>query len=141
MRRWALGLALGMGAAAAAAAPAPAAVKHYWVAAVPVTWNVMPNQRDAIMGMTYPPSATVFPTVVYKRYTKNWKRQLPNEPQGDGNQDLMPGPLLRARVGDRLRIHFKNMDRAFDAPALDALPRRPLPPELGRRVPARLLGP
>jgi len=70
MRRWALGLALGMGAAAAAAAPAPAAVKHYWVAAVPVTWNVVPNQRDAIMDMMYPPSETVFPTVVYRRYSK-----------------------------------------------------------------------
>ena len=93
-----------------AAAPASAAVKHYWVAAVPVTWNVVPNQRDAIMGMTYPPAQTVFPTVVYRRYTKNWKRPLPNEPQGGGNQDLMPGPLLRARVGDRLRVHFKNMD-------------------------------
>ena len=56
MRRWALGLALGMGAAALAAAPAPAAVKHYWVAAVPVTWNVVPTQHDAIMDMMYPPS-------------------------------------------------------------------------------------
>ncbi len=116
MRRWALGLALGMGAAALAAAPAPAAVKHYWVAAVPVTWNVVPTQHDAIMDMMYPPSDTIFPTVVYKRYTKNWKRQLPNQPQGDGNQDQMPGPLLRARVGDRLRIHFKNMDTTFKRP-------------------------
>jgi FtsP/CotA-like multicopper oxidase with cupredoxin domain len=113
VRRWALGLVLGMGAAAAAAAPAPAAVKHYWVAAVPVTWNVIPNQRDAIMGTTFPPAQTVFPTVVYRRYTKNWKRPLANEPQGDGNQNLMPGPLLRARVGDKLRIHFKNMDTTF----------------------------
>ena len=39
-----------------------------------------------------------------------------NQPQGDGNQDLMPGPLLRARVGDRLRIHFKNMDTTFKRP-------------------------
>ena len=107
---------LGMGAAALAAAPAPAAVKHYWVAAVPVSWNVVPNQHDAIMGMMYPPSETVFPTVVYRRYSKNWKRPLNNQPQGDGNQDLMPGPLLRARVGDRLRIHFKNLDTTFKRP-------------------------
>jgi len=103
-------------AAAAAAAPAPAAVRHYWVAAVPVTWNIVPNQRDAIMDMMYPPSQTVFPTVVYRRYSKNWKRPLSNEPQGDGNQDLMPGPLLRARVGDRLRVHFKNLDTTFERP-------------------------
>ena len=112
-RRIAVLAVLGIGAAASAAAPASGAVRNYWVAAVPVTWNVVPNQHDAIMGMMYPPSQTVFPTVVYRRYTKNWKRPLPNAPQGGGNQDLMPGPLLRARVGDRLRIHFKNMDTAL----------------------------
>jgi FtsP/CotA-like multicopper oxidase with cupredoxin domain len=107
---------LGMGAAVAAAAPASAATKHYWVAAVPVTWNIVPNQRDAIMGMTYAPAQTIFPTVVYRRYSKNWRKPLANEPQGDGNQNLMPGPLLRARVGDRLRVHFKNMDTTFRHP-------------------------
>jgi manganese oxidase len=115
-RRATLVALLGMGAAAAAAAPASAAVRDYWVAATPVTWNIVPNQRDAIMGMTYTPAQTVFPTVVYRRYSKNWRRPLANEPQGDGNQNLMPGPLLRARVGDRLRVHFKNMDTAFKRP-------------------------
>ncbi len=33
-----------------------------------------------------------------------------------GNQDLIPGPLLRARVGDRIRVHFKNLDNAFRRP-------------------------
>src|SRR3954470_8088188 len=28
----------------------------------------------------------------------------------------MPGPLLRARVGDRLRVHFKNLDTTFKRP-------------------------
>jgi FtsP/CotA-like multicopper oxidase with cupredoxin domain len=105
-----------MGAAAAAAAPASAAVRNYWVAATPVTWNIVPNGRDAIMGTTYTPAQTVFPTVVYRRYSRNWRKPLANEPQGDGNQNLMPGPLLRARVGDRLRVHFKNMDTAFKRP-------------------------
>jgi FtsP/CotA-like multicopper oxidase with cupredoxin domain len=27
-----------------------------------------------------------------------------------GNQNLIPGPLLRARVGDHIVVHFKNMD-------------------------------
>jgi FtsP/CotA-like multicopper oxidase with cupredoxin domain len=103
-------------ALALTAPPASAAVKNYWVAAVPVTWNIVPNQRDAMMGTTYPPAQTVFPTVVYRRYSQHWGRPLPNEPQGDGNQDLMPGPLLRARVGDRLRVHFKNMDTTFKRP-------------------------
>ena len=105
-----------LAAAAATAAPASGAVRHYWVAAVPVTWNIVPNQRDAIMGTTYDPSQTVFPTVVYRRYTRNWGRPLHNAPNGSGNQNLMPGPLIRARVGDRIRVHFKNRDTLFRHP-------------------------
>ena len=46
-----------IGAASLLAAPsASGATRDYWVAAVPVTWNIVPNQRDAIMGMEYTPS-------------------------------------------------------------------------------------
>ena len=46
------------GAARLLAAPAAsAAIREYWVAAVPVTWNIVPNGRDAIMGIAYDPSA------------------------------------------------------------------------------------
>jgi len=91
-------------------------VREFWVAAVPVTWNMVPNQRDAIMGTDYDPSQTVFPTVVYRRYARRWDRPLPNPPVGSSNQNLIPGPLLRARVGDRLLVHFKNLDFAFRRP-------------------------
>ena len=47
--------------------------------------------------------------------------------------NLDPGPLLQRRVGDRLRVHFKNLDTLARA-ALDALPRRPVPAGLGRRL-------
>jgi manganese oxidase len=101
------------GAAALAAAPvASGKVRAYWVAAAPATWNAVPNGRDAIMGTRYDASQTVFPTVVYRRYTRNWKRPLRNTL----DQDLIPGPLLRAREGDRLRIHFKNLDTLYDRP-------------------------
>ena len=47
----------------------------------------------------------------------NWGRPIANVPApGSGNSDLMPGPLIKARVGDRLRIHFKNLDTAFNRP-------------------------
>ena len=100
------------GAAASLAAPASGAVQHYWVGAAPVTWNMVPNGRDAIMGMMFDPSVTVFPTVVYRRYTRNWRKPLRNTP----DQDLVPGPLLRARVGDKLRVHFKNFDTLHHQP-------------------------
>jgi FtsP/CotA-like multicopper oxidase with cupredoxin domain len=91
-------------------------VQQYWVAAVDVTWNQMPNGHDPITGTVYPPAETVFPTVVYRRYDAGWKHPQSNAPPGSGNQDLIPGPLLRARVGDTILVHFKNMDFAFKRP-------------------------
>jgi len=108
----ALVAALATGAAASLAAPASGAVRHYWVGAAPVTWNMVPNQHDAIMGMMFEPAETVFPTVVYRRYTRNWRKPLRNTP----DQDLVPGPLIRARVGDKLRVHFKNFDTFHHQP-------------------------
>src|SRR3954452_15312348 len=105
------------GAVASAAAPAAFAhVREYWVAAVPVTWNMVPNQRDAISGTDYFAADTVLPTVVYRRYTRHWRRVVRNVGSGTSNQDLIPGPLLRARVGDRILVHFKNMDRLYRRP-------------------------
>ena len=106
------------GAAAFAAAPrAAAATRDVWVAAVPApTWNMAPNGRDAIMGSALAPGQTVFPTVVYRRFTRRWGHPLANAAAGSGNQDAIPGPLLRAQVGDHLRVHFKNLDSATARP-------------------------
>jgi len=86
------------------AAPAQAATREYWVAAAPTNWNPVPNGVDALHGTRF--ENTLFPTVTYRAYTRGWKAPATSE--------RIPGPLLRARVGDRLRIHFKNLDR--DAP-------------------------
>jgi FtsP/CotA-like multicopper oxidase with cupredoxin domain len=85
---------------------ARAATRHVWVAAVPTTWNAVPNARDAIHGTRYASAETTFPTVVYRRYGKGWRKPL-------GGQGVA-GPLIRARVGDELRIHFKNLDTLHD---------------------------
>jgi FtsP/CotA-like multicopper oxidase with cupredoxin domain len=101
---------LAAGAAALAAAPAAgAATRDFWVAATPAVWNMAPNERDNITGARLDPAKTVTPTTVYRRYSRGWRAPLANTP-ASGNQNLIPGPLLRARVGDRLVVHFKNMD-------------------------------
>jgi FtsP/CotA-like multicopper oxidase with cupredoxin domain len=110
-RRLALSVVLVTGAAATTAAPAGAATREFWVAAAPVTWNAVPNQFDAVTGAAHAPSETVFPTVVYRRYTRNWGHPVANTP-ASGNQDRIPGPLLRANVGDKLLVHFRNLDFA-----------------------------
>ena len=107
MRRGLLATALAA-VLATAAAPASAATREYWVAAVATPWNVVPNGHDALGHMPVDPLTTNLRTVVYRRYTRDFARPLPN-PYGG-----IPGPLLRARVGDRLLVHFRNLD--FDAP-------------------------
>jgi FtsP/CotA-like multicopper oxidase with cupredoxin domain len=91
-------------------APAAASTLDYWVAAVPTSWSIVPNGHDAIMGTTIPVEDSVLPTVVYRRFTPHWRRPLANASRSSSDGLLIPGPLLRARVGDRLRIHFKNLD-------------------------------
>jgi FtsP/CotA-like multicopper oxidase with cupredoxin domain len=89
---------------------ASARVVDVWVAAVPTTWNIAPNGIDAIDGTAISPADSIFPTVVYRRYTPGWKRALQNSPRSSSDGLLIPGPLIHARVGDRLSVHFKNMD-------------------------------
>jgi FtsP/CotA-like multicopper oxidase with cupredoxin domain len=85
-------------------------VVDYWVAAVPTWWNAAPNGHDAIMGTAINPADAIFPTVVYRRYSARWRRPLPNATRSSADGLLIPGPLIHARVGDLLRIHFKNLD-------------------------------
>ena len=42
------------------------------MAAVPVTWNVVPNERNAIEGERFTQAQTVFRTVAYRQYTKDF---------------------------------------------------------------------
>ena len=84
--------------------------REYWIAAVPTQWNAVPNQRDAIEGKRFPPEETTFQTVVYKAYTARWGRPLPDRPTVTGDNDGIPGPLIRARVGENVLVHFKNLD-------------------------------
>jgi FtsP/CotA-like multicopper oxidase with cupredoxin domain len=114
-RTWAKACVLALGAAALVAATTAAGrpsgrTIDVWVAAVPVQWNIVPNGRDAIMGMPVPATESVIGTVVYRRYSPGWRKPLENAPRSSADGLLIPGPLIRARVGDHLRIHFKNMD-------------------------------
>jgi FtsP/CotA-like multicopper oxidase with cupredoxin domain len=109
-RRVARALALASALLLTSAAAAPAKSLDVWVVAVPTWWNVVPNGHDAIMGMPVDPAQAIFPTVVYRRYSSGWRRPLPNASHSNADGLVIPGPLIHSRVGDRLRIHFKNLD-------------------------------
>ena len=87
-------------------------IVEVWVAAVPVTWNVVPNGHDAIGHMEFEPSETTFRTVVYREYTRDFAKPIPNAAGDRGIQ----GPLIHARVGDTILVHFRNLDTTFNRP-------------------------
>ena len=100
----------------ATAGPPDGRTIDYWIAAVPVTWNIVPNGRDAITNTPVAREDSIMPTVVFRRFSPNWRKPLANAPRDSADGQLIPGPLIRARVGDHLRIHFKNMDTLRKAP-------------------------
>lgn len=89
---------------------AAARTLQYWIAAVPLRWNIVPNEQDAINAKRFQPDQTTFDTVVYQAFTPGWERPLPDRPGVVGDNDGIPGPLIRARVGDTVLVHFKNLD-------------------------------
>jgi FtsP/CotA-like multicopper oxidase with cupredoxin domain len=99
-------------ALAAPAGSATGSVHEVWVAAVPVNWNVVPNGRNAIEGERIPLDERVLPTVVYRAFTRDFGKMIPQPP---GNRGIQ-GPLIRARVGDRIIVHFRNLDTLFNRP-------------------------
>ena len=116
-RRIARALASAGALAVFAAAPADARVKHVWVAAVPNSWNVAPSGHDPISGEEVDPGRgdlrhrrlpALHPALAQAAARTRRARARTGS--------LIPGPLIRARVGDRLRIHFKNMDSLREDP-------------------------
>ena len=58
------------------------------------------------------PSETTFRTVVYREYTRDFAKPIPNAAGDRGIQ----GPLIHARVGDTILVHFRNLDTTFNRP-------------------------
>ena len=98
------------------AAPADARVRHVWVAAVPNSWNVAPSGHDPISGEEVDPAEAIFGTVDLPALHGPLAPPVRNSPRPSSDGIMIPGPLIRARVGDRLRIHFKNMDSLREDP-------------------------
>jgi manganese oxidase len=91
---------------------AQAATREYWIAAVNMRWDIAPNGGDPVSGTTLPAAQRQFTAVVYRRYTPGFRRAWPNT-DVSGDNDGMPGPTIRAEVGDTVIVHFRNRDRHY----------------------------
>lgn len=102
----------------AAASPGPAgarSVREYWLSVESFWHNAVPNGRDAMMGTTYQPGQTSFWALGYRAYTPGWGRPLPGD-DALGSNTGIPGPTIRAQVGDTVVIHLRNNDSHYRFP-------------------------
>ena len=97
--------------------PARRSTVDVWIAAVPVTWNVVPNGRDAIEGTPFTPGADHLPHGRLPRLHAGLAPPAAEpRPPSSGDNDGIPGPLIQAEVGDTILVHFKNLDTEFNRP-------------------------
>lgn len=76
--------------------------REYWIAARPTRWRVAPRGRDEWMDRPLP-RWRPFTAFVYQRYTAGFAMPV--------GRPRMPGPTLRAEVGDTIVVHFRNQGR------------------------------
>ncbi len=93
-------------------------VREFWIQADSFEHNAVPNGTDALMGRQYTAAQTTFWAVGFRAYTPNWESPLEADsgPDGIGANSGIPGPVLRAEVGDVIRVHFRNNDEHYRWP-------------------------
>ena len=98
--------------------PPPPKTRTYYIAADPVSWDYVPGGRDEIAGVAYAdtaffarakpmPVSTVYKKVLYREYTDSTFRTLVPRPPQWAHLGFL-GPLIRAVVGDTIRVVFRN---------------------------------
>ena len=116
---WVLGLSIAAGAWGPAPAVVPSKVRTYYVAADEVDWDYAPSGLNKMMGMKFDGYAAtfiekgphrigkVYRKAIYREYTDDSFTKLKPRP-ADQEYLGMLGPVLRAEVGDTLRVVFRN---------------------------------
>jgi manganese oxidase len=92
--------------------------RTYFIAADTVTWDYVPGARDEVAGTPYAdtaffgnakprPVSTAYRKVLYREYTDSSFRTLKPRPLAWQHLGFL-GPLIRAVVGDTIRVVFRN---------------------------------
>jgi len=90
----------------------------YFIAADTVMWDYVPGARDEVVGTPYAdtaffgnakprPVSTAYRKVLYREYTDSTFRTLKPRPLAWQHLGFL-GPLIRAVVGDTIRVVFRN---------------------------------
>jgi hypothetical protein len=84
-------------------------VHEYWLSADAFLHNVAPSGYDSMMNVNYTSDQTSFMALGYRAYTPHWQQPLPGNAVIGPNTGI-PGPTLRAEIGDTIVLHFRNND-------------------------------
>ena len=112
-----------VGQSAQVVASAPAVVefprggklREYWFQVDSFYHNIVPTGLDGMTGTTFNANQTSLWALGFRAFTPGWGQPLP------GNDDIgpntgIPGPILRAAVGDTVRVHLRNNDTYYKQP-------------------------
>jgi FtsP/CotA-like multicopper oxidase with cupredoxin domain len=90
-------------------------LREYWIQADAFQHNLVPTGRDGMMGLRFTPQQTSFWALGFRAYSPGWQTLLPGSDDIGPNMGI-PGPILRANVGDVVRVHFRNNDTHYRVP-------------------------
>ncbi|MFN8123314.1 MAG: multicopper oxidase domain-containing protein [Thermoleophilia bacterium] len=102
--------------------PAAGTVRTYYIRAERVRWNYAPGGRNRITGSAFDDDARVFvegapdrvgstyTKCLYRGYTDGTFRHRLRPPSDERNLGIL-GPVIRAAVGDTIRVVFRNSCR------------------------------
>lgn len=98
-------------------------VREYWLQLENRPWDAAPWNLDRATGQPLAPGAGPYlpaseDVLIVRRYSANWAAPMDEavnpwdltEPDPTVTGGGLPGAVLRARVGDRLIVHFRNRD-------------------------------
>ena len=88
-------------------------LREYWLQVESFEHDVAPTGRNDMMGTHV--LGSQFWGLGYRAYTPGWGEPLPGD-DDIGPNDGIPGPTLRAMVGDHLRVHVRNHDTHYKWP-------------------------
>jgi FtsP/CotA-like multicopper oxidase with cupredoxin domain len=100
---------------AAGSTASRAIVREYWIQADSFKHNLVATGVDDMMGTKYPAKGATFWALGFRAYTPGWGELLPAS-AAIGLNTGIPGPIIRANVGDTVLVHFRNNDSHYKWP-------------------------
>ncbi|MBS1848464.1 MAG: multicopper oxidase domain-containing protein, partial [Actinobacteria bacterium] len=89
--------------------------REFWIQVDSFEHDLAPTGKDQMSGLPIDAGSAVYVALGFRAYTPHWTSPLA------GNDDIgantgIPGPIIRAEVGDTVIVHFRNNDRHYRWP-------------------------